>query len=542
MSRDKLTIVPPRGVDLPQLPQSWAWTYLGAILTRILAGKSFRCEERPPTESEYGVVKVSAVTWGTYNDGESKTITDDERVNLDYIIRSGDFLFSRANTIELVGACVVVNETRRKLLLSDKILRFDFAGDFKSWINWMLKSRLGRRQIEALSTGNQESMRNIGQVEIRRICVPVPPANEQHRIVAKIDELFSELDKGTEALIVAGEQLNAYRQSVLKQAFTGKLTEGWRSQHPDKTSAPDARLATIRAEADLCFAEAVKNWHEALRKWQASGNKGPKPAKPHPHEAIGNPEIPDHLAEHCTGRWAWLRLGDVSEVTGGLTKNPKRSALAMTMKYLRVANVYADRLELDDVAEIGVTEGEFESLRLQKGDLLVVEGNGSVDQIGRVAMWGGEIEGVGHQNHLIRVRLLAGMSPRFFLSFLMSPLGRDLIVRQASSTSGLHTLSISKVSSLPVPVPSLEEQEAVLAALEAPMSEIEKFAEEIETGLAKCAAIRQAILKKAFSGQLVAQYPKDEPASALLELIRAEREGATTEKGRTNKNGRKKAA
>jgi type I restriction enzyme, S subunit len=72
----------------------------------------------------------------------------------------------------------------------------------------------------------------------------------------------------------------------------------------------------------------------------------------------------------------------------------------------------------------------------------------------------------------------------------MSPLGRELIVRQASSTSGLHTLSISKVSSLPVPVPSLEEQEAVLAALAAPMSEIEKFAEEIETGLAKCAALR----------------------------------------------------
>jgi type I restriction enzyme S subunit len=206
------------------------------------------------------------------------------------------------------------------------------------------------------------------------------------------------------------------------------------------------------------------------------------------------------------------------------------------MKYLRVANVYTDRLELDDVAEIGVTKDEFEHLKLQPGDLLVVEGNGSVEQIGRVAVWRGELEEVGHQNHLIRVRLKPGMCPRFFLSFLMSPLGRDLIVRQASSTSGLHTLSISKVAALPVPVPSPKEQKALVEALAAPMSEIDKQAEEIDIGLAKCSALRQSILKRAFSGQLVGQDPRDEPATALFERIRAERNAASEMKTRNGKN------
>jgi type I restriction enzyme S subunit len=149
---------------------------------------------------------------------------------------------------------------------------------------------------------------------------------------------------------------------------------------------------------------------------------------------------------------------------------------------------------------------------------------------------------VGHQNHLIRVRFIPGILPRFFLSFLMSPLGRDLIVRQASSTSGLHTLSISKVSGLPVPLPSTEEQEALLEALDAPLSEIENLTAEIEAGLARCKALHQSILKQAFSGQLVAQDPKAEPASVLLERIRAEREGEGPKKRRSSKNGKKEAA
>jgi type I restriction enzyme, S subunit len=124
----------------------------------------------------------------------------------------------------------------------------------------------------------------------------------------------------------------------------------------------------------------------------------------------------------------------------------------------------------------------------------------------------------------------------------MSPLGRDLIVRKASSTSGLHTLSISKVAALPVPVPSTEEQQEILAALASPVSEIGKMAEEIELGLERCRALRQAILKEALSGQLVARDPTDEPASTLLKRIRSEREDETIKKQRTRKNRKKEAA
>ena len=94
--------------DLPVLPQGWSWVTLDQLLYRIEAGKNFTCEGRPPATGEVGVVKVSAVTWGTFDEQESKTCTKPEFVNPSWFIEQGDFLFSRANTIELVGACVLV--------------------------------------------------------------------------------------------------------------------------------------------------------------------------------------------------------------------------------------------------------------------------------------------------------------------------------------------------------------------------------------------------------------------------------------------------
>jgi type I restriction enzyme, S subunit len=405
------------------------------------------------------------------------------------------------------------------------------------YLAWAL--RASEKRILRSCSKHGTTVHSIEMPALKSLSVPVPPLPEQRRIIAKLGELLSELDKGVESLNAAREQMKGYRQSILKYAFEGKLTRNWGTRSPDKVLTPEARVSAIRADR---FGEAVERHERAMRAWDARGKKGTKPRMPQPYEIVANPEIPDDLLKYCTERWAWLRLGDVSRVTGGLTKSPKRSALSMKMKYLRVGNVYEDRLELGAVAEIGVTKEEFANLRLEPGDMLVVEGNGSVEQIGRVAVWSGELPDVGHQNHLIRVRFAPGMSPRFFLWFLMSPLGRDLIVRKASSTSGLHTLSISKVADLPVPVPSTEEQEALLACLEAPISEIEKLTEEIDQGLARSAALRQAILNQAFSGQLVPQDASDEPASELMQRIRTENARPAPKNGGKRINGKKKAA
>ncbi len=207
-----------------ELPEGWKWVKLGDFIKGIEAGKSLKCDERPPQENEIGIIKVSAVTWGIYDEEESKTCYSHDAYNPDYLIREGDFLFSRANTLELVGACVIVHMVSKRLMLSDKILRFHFSDEIlKLFVLYYLRSQKGRYEIEQKSSGNQMSMRNIGQGKIREIEIPLPPLSEQHRIVSEIERRLSVCDKMEEVIGGSLRQAEVIRQGVLKRAFEGRL-------------------------------------------------------------------------------------------------------------------------------------------------------------------------------------------------------------------------------------------------------------------------------------------------------------------------------
>jgi type I restriction enzyme S subunit len=210
----------PDTTDLPELPVGWAWTDCDVVLDRIEAGASFKCAERPPVGEETGVLKVSAVTWGVFNEQESKTCMDPDRIEERYLIQEGDFLFSRANTIDLVGACVIVRHVSKRLMLSDKTLRFRISSLVsEEWLLICLRSKWGRLEIQRLATGNQESMRNIGQDRIRKIRIPLPPLCEQIRVTTEIDRWFS-LCEVTQAQVIQNlNRASGLRTSILSAAF-----------------------------------------------------------------------------------------------------------------------------------------------------------------------------------------------------------------------------------------------------------------------------------------------------------------------------------
>ena len=161
-------------------------------------------------------------------------------------------------------------------------------------------------------------------------------------------------------------------------------------------------------------------------------------------------------------------LSEVAKITGGLTKNSNRNTFETKMPYLRVANVFYNRLDLREILEIGVKEEEIEKTLLQAGDLLFVEGNGSIEQIGRVAIWDGSIDPILHQNHLIKARFNNEIiAPEYALFYFMLQDGRQQIISKSVSTSGLNTLSVNKVSSLLLPIPpiALQKQFSVFVKL-----------------------------------------------------------------------------
>ena len=174
-----------------EIPESWMWVRVGSLLHYIDTGKSFKCDEIPPTNDKCGIIKVSAVTWGQFKENESKTCYSNDLWVDEYAIHENDFLICRANTAALVGGCVIVDQISKRLMLSDKVLRLHFSEMLYSYyVLWALRTPVVRNQFSAAATGTSESMKNISQDIIKNTLIPLPPLAEQKRIVARLEELL----------------------------------------------------------------------------------------------------------------------------------------------------------------------------------------------------------------------------------------------------------------------------------------------------------------------------------------------------------------
>jgi type I restriction enzyme S subunit len=160
-------------------------------------------------------------------------------------------------------------------------------------------------------------------------------------------------------------------------------------------------------------------------------------------------------------------IGDLCDVQGGLQVSRSRAVLPIEVPYLRVANVYRDRLDLSEIKAMHVTQAELERTILSKGDILFVEGHGNADEIGRCAVWDGSVSPCVHQNHLIRARLKSGGLDAIIVShWINSRDGRQHLLKRGKTTSGLNTISVSDVRATPVPVLQLDQRRKLRWQLE----------------------------------------------------------------------------
>jgi type I restriction enzyme S subunit len=208
-------------------------------------------------------------------------------------------------------------------------------------------------------------------------------------------------------------------------------------------------------------------------------------------------------------------LADVTEIQGGIQKQPKRAPREGGVPFLRVANVGREGLDLSDIHKIQLFGQEIERYRLQTGDLLVVEGNGSPSQIGRAATWDGSIADCVHQNHLIRVRPTREVLPAYLEVVWNSPGNREALRRLASSSSGLHTLSVAKLKSLEIPVPSLDEQASLTDSFARLREERVRLTAAVAAAYRRAGALRRSVLDAALSGRLTGGGADTELAEKL---------------------------
>ncbi len=202
------------------------WVRLKTYVKEIENGRSPDCEKRPATDDEWGVLKVGAISFGVFDPDENKALPLSIEPRPEYEVHVGDFLMSRANTFELVGACVLVEHTRPKLMLSDKNFRFIFREDApidRRYLNHVLKSPALRDQIVRSASGTSPTMKNISKEKVLDLLVPQHGLEEQRRIVAYLDGLQARVDALKALQAQTQAELDALLPSVLDKAFKGEL-------------------------------------------------------------------------------------------------------------------------------------------------------------------------------------------------------------------------------------------------------------------------------------------------------------------------------
>lgn len=196
---------------------------LADLVDRIETGKSFG-GTGPAVMDEWGIIKVSAMTWGEFRPKENKRIAP-EQANPAYEIREGDLLVSRANTSAYVGASVLVGQVRPRLLLSDKSLRLvPREGVNPAWLNEVLQAPRTRLQISDLATGTKDSMRNISQKALLSVMVPNTPSDQQAVVLERVGEAAYATHQLATAVERTEKRSAALRRSLLAAAFSGRLT------------------------------------------------------------------------------------------------------------------------------------------------------------------------------------------------------------------------------------------------------------------------------------------------------------------------------
>lgn len=373
-----------------------------------------------------------------------------------------------------------------------------------------------RRLISEIAKGT--NINNLKREHILDLDFPLPPLREQYRIVEKTEALFSELENGIEQLKTAQQQLKVYRQSVLKSAFEGKLTSEWRksqiSRQKDGGQAnPKSQITGMAAEPTVTYRpasakellERIKQEREAQAK--ESGKKL-KPIAPLTEKELAElPELPEG--------WSWVRLYEVAESSLGKMLDQQKNKGTL-LPYLRNINVRWGSFDVGNLAEMRVEDSESDRFGVKYGDLIVCEGG----EPGRCAIWRNQVPNMKIQKALHRVRFINAVKAEYFFYFMLLSGMSDTLEKYFTGTTIKH-LTGESLNQFPMPVCSPAEQHQIVQEIETRLSVCDKLEETITASLHQSEALRQSILKKAFEGKLVEQDPKDEPAGALLERIRA---------------------
>ena len=500
-SIEELNLTESKLRDEQPLPDGWVWADLGEICATTSGGTPSR--KKP---SYFG----ADIPWLKSGELENRLVAHTEEfITEQGLANSSAKIIPRGTLlIALYGATV----GKLGILAIDAAINQAICAIFtppeidKKYVFWfflyyrdeLLNARIGGAQP------------NISQRILRRVRIPLPPLPEQHRIVAKIEELFTQLDAGVAALEKAKARLRRYRQAVLKAAVEGELTREWREAHRGELEPASVLLERIL--------------EERRARWEAA-HPGKRYKLPTPPETDKLPGLPE--------RWVWASLKQLAErIQYGHTESARDEPIGP--KFLRITDIQDGRVNWDTVPYCKCSEEQYAKYRLLPGDIVFTRTGATTGKSYLIS----DCPDAVFASYLIRLQIGKQLNTKYVALFLTSPMywSQIMIVKKGSAQPGVNATILATLN---VPLPPLAEQYRIVAEVEQRLSVSEEMEKAVDQSLKRAERLRQSILKRAFEGKLAPQDPSDEAASVLLERIKAEKARREGE-GKGRKRSRKK--
>jgi type I restriction enzyme S subunit len=530
--------------DLTQLPSTWAVATLPDVTSSVGGGT--------PPKADPAYWLNGTVPWISPKDmkifslvGSEDLVTEKALDRLSVVpegsvlvvVRSG--ILSRTFPVALNAVPVTINQDMRAFIPERNVSARYLA----------LQMIAKERDILSTCSKNGTTVASIEGPSLTRFPLALAPSAEQTRIVDKLEELLSDLDAGVAELKAAQKKLGQYRQSLLKAAVEGALTAEWRearksvrpepfdsaqdrlvegpdmvsysSIHPSTGSGRTDEYATGAQLLQRILTERRARWEtKQLAKFAEQGKtppndwqkKYPEPVQP---DTTDLPELPEG--------WVWASVDQLSEsVRNGLSMTP--NTVGRGFPIFKINAVRPMAVNFNAIKHIEIDECEAADYWVEPGDVLATRYNGSVDLLGVFGMVKDVPVRTLHPDKLIRMKPVTGVQLGAWMEVCGNVgLSRKHLVSRVKTTAGQTGISGDDLKKTPIPLPPDTEQESALAVLEERLQAVKDLELPTELSLKQSTAQRQNILRAAFSGQLVPQDPNDEPASALLARIRAER-------------------
>jgi type I restriction enzyme S subunit len=521
--------------SLPALPHGWAWTTTENLSSfennaicagpfgTIFKAKDFR-------DSGIPIIFLRHVAPGQYLTHKPGFMDADkwEEMFKEYSVFGGELLVTKLG--EPPGVCAIYPEGIGSAMVTPDVIKMTVNKDVTEakYLMHYFNSERARKFAFGIAYGATRLRMNLPI--FRQLSIPLAPLNEQRRIVAKIEALKARSQRVKEELEAIAPLLDQFRQSVLAAAFRGDLTADWREKNPDVEPA-SVLLERIRAERR-------RRWEEAeLEKMKAQG-KTPKDDKW--KEKYKEPSAPDTTdLPQLPKAWVWVGLADICSLIADIDhKMPE--AVTDGVKFLSAKDLLDEgTLNLTDNIKL-ISHADYERLsrkvKPQRNDIIYSRIGARLGKARLVET--DEKFLVSYSCCTIRPLIV---NPKFLAKFLNS----EFVLKRAmgeTQSIGVPDLGLARINEFAVPLCSLAEQAEIIRRLDLMFDFHNVIQKRLIESTNQVEQLNQSILVKAFRGELVPQDPNDEPASVLLERIRAEREKLDTKKkakGKTEKKSRK---